>query len=655
MRFFSKLVLLSWSLWSGCATTMTPLDQVKEEYGLRRIPDASDFPQSDAVVVGESHTYEIEFDNNHDTYTVGDHHHVIKVFKNLEEHSNVEIFLGYKDNLLSIEARTINPDGNIISLNNDEFHHASGVTFGSEFVSDRRAVRFAFRGVEKGSVLEYHYKIRSDFGFGGTWWVIQNSIPTVSNVFKLSVPRVLTTKADWNWYYKAYNFDVEKPLLKKQEPTNQTKYKVKDTYIWRLRKIKHFREEPMMPSWQECIGQVFLSEKYTWDEIAEHYIQSYWLPRANITPAVQKLAASLTAGSTTIREKAQRLSDYVKNIRYTAIELGVGGWMPTEPMEVVNRKYGDCKDKSTLLTTLCRAVDITAKPVLVRTMDIGGMDSSVPSRAWFNHMIVKIDLPEGTVWTDPTSSLSPFGETPWFIRGVDGLVLETDGKGAIERIPEGAYGDNVTSVSIDVILQSSSELSFHFMIKSFGASALYRSNILHDLSEHDLAKYCKALIADEFVDARVTNISTTPRKEADDPYVIEFDASIPNGIQFQGDLGFVNVDPFKLFDNLQWLSAESRKHPVAFNYPWKTIKDVRMRLPTGTGIRNLPSKVRLSNDFLDYDRTFTVQSDSVVVLEEVFAMKARTIPVSDYPTIRQILLSIKKSGNEKVIIGGKIQ
>lgn len=107
-------------------------------------------------------------------------------------------------------------------------------------------------------------------------------------------------------------------------------------------------------------------------------------------------------GSTASKqEKIAALSRFAqRDVRYVAIEVGVGGYRPHAPAEVIGKKYGDCKDKALLLVDLLAVLGIEAYPVLIQLDRTGRIDAEFPSPLDFNHAIVAVpvaglDLPAG--------------------------------------------------------------------------------------------------------------------------------------------------------------------------------------------------------------------------------------------------------------------
>ncbi len=142
----------------------------------------------------------------------------------------------------------------------------------------------------------------------------------------------------------------------------------------------------------------------------EDMARSYWAEardRAKVTPEIQTLADTITAGIADRRAQAVAIDRWVKrNIRYIAIYLGVGRVVPYAAASVLKRKFGDCKDHATLMTALLAAKGIASEHVLINSANAYTLPEPA-TMAYINHVILY--LPEFGVYDDPTASYAAFG------------------------------------------------------------------------------------------------------------------------------------------------------------------------------------------------------------------------------------------------------
>ncbi len=111
-------------------------------------------------------------------------------------------------------------------------------------------------------------------------------------------------------------------------------------------------------------------------------------------PIKQEVIA-LTAGKATPLQKMQAIAGFVQHdIRYVAIELGIGGWQPHAAPDVFSHRYGDCKDKATLMRAMLREIGVDSYQVVINA-ERGAITREMPAHNGFNHVILAIKLPDG--------------------------------------------------------------------------------------------------------------------------------------------------------------------------------------------------------------------------------------------------------------------
>lgn len=77
---------------------------------------------------------------------------------------------------------------------------------------------------------------------------------------------------------------------------------------------------------------------------------------------------------------------------------------PHSPAEILEKHYGDCKDKSCLLIAILKLLNVEAYPVLIHTEKTYELKNELPNPL-FNHLIVTIEYNGKSYFIDPTLSL----------------------------------------------------------------------------------------------------------------------------------------------------------------------------------------------------------------------------------------------------------
>jgi hypothetical protein len=204
----------------------------------------------------------------------------------------------------------------------------------------------------------------------------------------------------------------------------------------------------------------------TWKDIGQWY-EEILQPVERGAPAVAEMSQQLTAQLDDPRQRVEALLAFVrKSVRYVAVEVGIGGYRPSPPAEVLARRWGDCKDKSLLLVDLLGHAGIAAYPVVIRSSFHEDAIRDFPCPFLFNHEIVAVpadqlalrpDDPvgDGYLFIDPTQER---GDAGWLHPGVQrkGALVVRGERSALCATPDRSNLESLSlTVSIEVGLDGS--------------------------------------------------------------------------------------------------------------------------------------------------------------------------------------------------------
>jgi tetratricopeptide (TPR) repeat protein len=311
--------------------------------------------------------------------------------------------------------RTVKADGKLIEADPAKaLEVASPVSQIAPMFTDQKLKAMVAPDLDVGDALEYQFTrtIHNPLK-PGDFWVIhfaEQAQVVQSEVVTLDVP------AD-----RKLSFSAAKGVRYRVEEEQNRKI-----YRWEVnnpepRKAEDGPQPPLLAA----------STLTDWKQVGEWYL-SLQSGRTEVSPEVRELAARLTAGKTTPREKLDAIYAYVsENIRYVGVSFGIGGYQPHAPTEVLHNGYGDCKDKHGLLAALLEAVGLKAYPVLVNSQR-GVMEPSVPMPGQFDHVMSVVPLDGELLWMDTNLEVAPRGILLPGLRGKQGLLIEP---GAIRLAP----------------------------------------------------------------------------------------------------------------------------------------------------------------------------------------------------------------------------
>ncbi|HYM78806.1 MAG TPA: DUF3857 domain-containing protein [Candidatus Dormibacteraeota bacterium] len=197
--------------------------------------------------------------------------------------------------------------------------------------------------------------------------------------------------------------------------------------------------EPGVPSDLPAFANITFSTGSSWQSVAEQYSQ---IVDKQIATDVNPLVAGLIAGKKSREEKAAAILQYLsREVRYTGVEFGDAAVIPRSPTETLTRKYGDCKDKASLLVALFRAAKIPAYIALLNVGSREDVAADRPGMGMFDHAIVYAPgSPD--LWIDATDDYARLGQLPASDQGRLALIART-GTTSLLKIPESVSSDNL--------------------------------------------------------------------------------------------------------------------------------------------------------------------------------------------------------------------
>lgn len=353
-----------------------------------------------------------------------------------------------------VEAYTLKPDGHRLPLPSDAIQKQSGLLGGSTGVSwpEYRAWQFKYPDVQVGDRVVMHYKLNQlkAFlpGWQGSQWFANHNFATEKLGIEVQTP-------------KGMALAVESDGL--QTSTSEEN----DLQIRRFSgKIDAKIYDADARNAATTVARVLVSSLASPEQMADRFaqaMQTQVLPR----PDLLALAQSQTGGLSDPAAKARALYDWVrKNIRYTAVFIGAGGWVPHSLDFILSKRYGDCKDQVLLLLSLLKVAGIEAVPALVNT----GNDYSLNKvAAGFDHVITY--LPALDLYLDPTGSEVPFGELPFGVRGKPVVLARVSGSSLAQTPALAADGNEVESQG-DFKLRDNGTLEGTLRITTKGHAAM---------------------------------------------------------------------------------------------------------------------------------------------------------------------------------------
>ncbi|WP_160616444.1 DUF3857 domain-containing protein [Pseudoblastomonas halimionae] len=244
----------------------------------------------------------------------------------------------------------------------------------------------------------------------------------------------------------------------------------------------------------------------SWEEVSAK-MAPHFSTEGSITPGgdVAREVASIEAQTDVPLERAALALQVVQDrIAYLLNGLDGGNYLPQQPEQTWELRYGDCKAKSMLLLAMLREMGIKSEAVLVRSQAGDWVREMLPMPGDFDHMIVHATIDGEDYWLDGTNAgirLSTIGEVPRFFYA---LPLR-EGGAELVRMDQRWQDtpDRATRVSIDQSAGFDYPALFDIDVKVQGAMAARFQNI-DDTTEEDeitafASQYASDIVGDNIV------------------------------------------------------------------------------------------------------------------------------------------------------------
>jgi|SRR5579859_860722 len=517
-----------------------------------------------------------------------------------------------------------------------------GVSNG-ELASDVRTKILRIPAADPGNIVGYEiehedrpYILQDEWGF-------QDEDPVREAHYTLQLPP--------GWEYKAafLNYPEVKPT---SSGNNQ--------WQWVVTNLEPILPERDMPPWRAVAAQMIVSffppgggqtkGFDNWNDMAL-WEAGLVKGRRESSPEIKQKVATLVESEPNTTRKMAVIAKFVQDdIRYVAIELGIGGWQPHAATEVYAHHFGDCKDKATLMSTMLKEIGIDSYYVVVNTRR-GSVNASTPAVNWFNHVILAIKLPESAdtkgldalyqhktlgqlLIFDPTDDLTPFG----YLRGelqANFALLVTDGGGELIQLPKLGSALNGTRRTAKLTLTPTGALTGDVTELRLGDHGFYQRMALRSAStETDKVKPIESLLAESLANYRLTHATVSNLQHNDQPFRYDYSLVVDNYAKAAGNLLLVRPRVFGTRSSGLLETKEPRKFPVEFEGPSLDSDMFEITLPSGYEVTALPPPVDVDYDFASY-HSKTEASGNTLKYTRRLEVKQLTVPVSEVETLKK--------------------
>src|SRR6267154_2599168 len=209
----------------------------------------------------------------------------------------------------------------------------------------------------------------------------------------------------------------------------------KKYYEWTVEKIPASSYEDGTPNWFESYNRIDVSEFKTWEQISS-WSYDLFAPAFVSNKALDAKIEEFRHEPDRVKAINQCIKFVQDEIRYLSFSDGIHGYQPHAAFKIFDQRYGDCKEKSVLLSYMLNRLGADSYPALVHSSRGKVMSKRAASPIRFNHCIVTFRLQDSTYWVDPTMSLQRGELKHRYLPNYEyGLIIKKEGNG-LTPIPE---------------------------------------------------------------------------------------------------------------------------------------------------------------------------------------------------------------------------
>jgi Domain of Unknown Function with PDB structure (DUF3857)/Transglutaminase-like superfamily len=487
-------------------------------------------------------------------------------------------------------------------------------------------------------------------------WSFQSRLPTLVSRYSLNLP------SGW----KATSITFNAPDINPQISGS--------AYTWELRNLPPIPPEPLSPGVSNLTPRVAINyapENKTqsanqtfanWTDVSR-WGASLHDPQVVIDDNIAQKARDLTANSPTELEKIQAVGNYVQNLQYIAIDIGVGhgnGYRPRSSALVLGRGYGDCKDKANLMRALLKVLKIDAYPIAIFSGDPRFVREQWASPRQFNHCILAVKVSDLTkaatiidneklgrlLIFDATDPYTPVGDLPDYLQDSLALIIAGD-SGGLVRMPVNPPEADLLERNVEATLTSTGEIRANIHERARGQAATFFRHEFRELSTPDYRKAIEGWLTHGATGATLDELKPND-SSSEGRFNLDVNFSVANyGQLMQGRL--LIFKPIIVGRrNSTYLTENKRTNPVEIDS--SAMRETAVfTLPEGFTVDEIPPAANFETSFGKYKSTCEVNANKLTFKREMVLNRA-VLPVEKYSTAKDFFSKIRDAEQVPVVL-----
>lgn len=605
------------------------------------------FPDFNELVLNDSQSYEFSIENDkikviqnnlYESLILNDN----GILNNKESFSYSELV-----KLQSYDAFTlINDNGKEKKIKVTQTNEVqSGQSF--VFYDDVKQRQLIFPNLEAGAKKVYNYQTQIEDPFLLHKFIFGGGLPIKNSTLEIK------TEKNINIGFKIFNDSSN--LIE----FSKTEKKGKWIYKWTLKEVKPVKLEDNSPGFLYVIPHINI------------YIKDYTVNNQKVTvlgdinnlfdyykgftknlnqtedPALKAITLKITENLTTDDEKIKSIFYWVKdNIKYIAFEYGYEGFIPREASLICERKFGDCKDMSSIITAMAKYANVkNVYLAWIGTRDIPYSYNELPTPAVDNHMIALYKKGEEYIFLDATDKETLYGIPTGFIQGKEALYGD---------------GDSYKIIPVPIVLAEKNEIKEQVKIsiekdKLLGSGQIEfkgynRSRILSrigDATNKTKFEMIKGLVLKGNNKFNLKAYTIENIKDRDKPYQINYNFDLENYIVKVDKEIYVNLFLDKPLEKV--ILEKDRSSQFEFEHLNYINSLYEMEIPKNCTLKYLPKNFSLDNNYIKADFVYEVKNNKIMLTVQL-KQKKLMLDKPDFELWNKTIKELKNNYSDTLIL-----
>ena len=512
-----------------------------------------------------------------------------------------------------------------------------------EFEDAKRKV-IVLPGAEVGTVVGFEYEQKRRPYLFQDYWDFQDMVPVEKSRYTLRIPSKWEYRADWLNHAE-------------QKPAEQN-----GALVWEVSDIPRIEREYHEPDIRALAGRMIVtlfSDKTThrnsesWNDLGIWYSQLTTGVR-DPSPALQAKVQELAPASLPMFDRIRALSLFAqRDVRYYAIEIGIGGYRPHPAGEIFSHRYGDCKDKATVLSSMLSQIGVKSYYMVIHATR-GIFLEKTPPNSLFNHMILVIQMPEASfpqklpamfehpklghlLIFDPTNDMVPLGQLPYYEQDSFGLLV-TDSGGELIHLPVTTPDLNKIHRNAKLTLLPDGTLQGEIEEVRSGYLAMLGREYLQHQTQNDRKKMLEHFWGPNLGGFQIDTFNLENENDIDKDLVLRYKFTASHYAKTAGPL--LLVRPRVLGEMAGAFDVTKPRHyAYEFDAPFLRSDSVEITLPEGYTVDELPEPAKAVFPFAEY--TSKAEKDgNVLKYNREYKMQTTQVPVERIEQLRKLFAQI---------------